>query len=125
MLRHLARCGLEPVQCELGREKAVAMRDMGANTPAAAAWVRPDDLPCCLRCRRIDGGDATSSEGLALQLQSPAEAVLLARASRDPLPLAVAEMLWEQRACAPSRLPDFEAIIWEAEEAVAADGAAW
>jgi hypothetical protein len=117
MIAHLQAWGLSPVQLELGGMSsisAVGMRDMGANTPAAPSSVRPDDLPAALVCRRDD--DPSGAIG-ALPLESAAEAVLLARAAKVDLPLLVAEALWEQRAVAPSRLPEFMDTLWSSEGA--------
>ena len=128
MLAHLASCGLSPVQCQLGGVSSVVsvgMRDMGANTPAAPSSVRPDDLPAALICRRLGsaggagGVDGTSAATSALQLESAAEAVLLAREAELNgllLPLLVSEALWEQRAVAPSRLPEFQDTLWSSTE---------
>ena len=107
LLKLLEREGWRPNVLQLGaaagksryREDDVGMRDMGANTPAAPSSVRVGELLTALRCTRI-GGD----EQLALELEGPGEAVLLARVGGVPLEATAAT--WEKRAQSADRLPE-------------------
>ena len=116
LLRHLAVNGWEPVAATLGAEvpggKArfreegadVSTLDMGMFTEAAPSTVRVGELRTVLRCRRSGAPSGVDVDELALELEGPGEAVLLA--CWGNVPLEAAGATWESRACDMDRLPE-------------------
>ena len=78
--------------------------DMGMFTEAAPSTVRVGELRTVLRCRRSGAPSGVDVDELALELEGPGEAVLLA--CWGNVPLEAAGATWESRACDMDRLPE-------------------
>ena len=125
MLAHLAEYGWTPTHCTLGAigsgassgAPSLTMRDLGAFTEPSPTAVRLDTAgQAVLVCQQQQQQPPPAvTTTLSIPLESVAEAVLLARAlpESSSLPIWISSTAWEQRAVAPSRLPELDAVLWE------------